>query len=222
MVCKNCNAEYDRSMLHCPYCGSENEKEAEVQKERIMRHFDDEAARIMAETPVKAVKKGTRIVVLFLGIGVAAVLLIALISILGNRFSVNMSFKQQEHHLEKMESYFQAGKYEEMKEYQKKYELYGNTYDKYYEVLEIISAWENVEEDLKQYVKVRDMDYEGHEKQAEDWKKMAVDLASRRIKKLEEEINDNAFLGNEDVLSDLLNEGLKMLESYGITREDLE
>ena len=29
MICKNCNGEYESNAIRCPFCGSENESEAE-------------------------------------------------------------------------------------------------------------------------------------------------------------------------------------------------
>ena len=60
MICKNCNGAYEANAIRCPFCGSENEAEAEKRKEQLLQHYDDEAKRIAAEVPKKAVKKGTK------------------------------------------------------------------------------------------------------------------------------------------------------------------
>ena len=71
MVCKNCGAEYDKSSISCPYCGTENAQTAGKQKKEILQGYDREAAKIRKEAetfPQKTANRLTKRIVFAVGI----------------------------------------------------------------------------------------------------------------------------------------------------------
>lgn len=218
MICKNCNGAYEANAIRCPFCGSENEAEAEKRKEQLLQHYDDEAKRIAAEVPKKVVKKGTKLLLYGIGIGLGAAVVIIAVSLCVHWVKVNAGYRTEQKHLSKLEEYFQAGLYDKMSEYQDKYNAYGTAYEKYYEVSGVIFRWERVEELLVHSQKVRESD----PKLAETCRSEAIENATKLMQRCNELIEDTAFRGNEEVLRKLLTDGMQMLESYGITMEELK
>lgn len=218
MICKNCNGEYEANAVRCPFCGSENEAEVEKRKEQLLQHYDDEAKRIAAEVPKKAVKKGTKLLLYGIGIGLGAAVVIIAVSLFIHWVNVNAGYRAEQKHLSKLEEYFRAGQYDKMSEYQKKHRIYGITYEKYYEVSGVISKWERVEEQLSDSERFR----ESNPELAKTCRSEAVENAANLVRQCNELIGDTAFRGNEEVLRKLLTDGMQMLESYGITMEELK
>ena len=218
MICKNCNGEYEANAVRCPFCGSENEAEAEKRKEQLLQHYDDEAKRIAAEVPDKVVKEGTKILVYGIGIGLGVAVVIIVVFLLVHWVKVNVGYQTQQKHLSQLEEYFQAGQYDKMSEYQDKYNAYGTAYEKYYEVSRVKYSWETVQELLSDSEKLR----ESNPELAETCRNDAIENATIMVSRCNEMIEDTVFRGNEEILQKLLTEGIEMLESYGITMEELK
>lgn len=71
MICKHCGAEYDKYQAKCPYCASENEKNARKEKNKILNAYDKEAKKMeddMIYQNEVTVAKWTKYILVVIGV----------------------------------------------------------------------------------------------------------------------------------------------------------
>lgn len=226
MICRNCGAEYDKGNISCPYCGTENVQTAGKQKREILKDYDREEARIRKEAeafPQKTANKLTKAIIFVLGILIFAGVLISVIYILYGKLSVRISYRQEQIYLEKLEELYQEGRYEEMEEYCRKKELYGRTYQKYTQVIEINRCYERMEAGMDeiQSIAAESFSREEKEKLCDYWVKDVLSQAADILQKSREYADDRSFLGNEQTLEEFYTNCVKRLQEFGYTEEEI-
>ncbi len=227
MVCNQCGAEYKKDLLQCPYCHSENKKEAKRQKRRILESYDREAAEIKREVEKyseKAANKATKYLVL----GVCAILalgvLLIILYLLCSKILFKMEYAGEEANIAKLESYFGAGDYESLCAYMDEKNLYDRDYDKYGEIWDVYDCLRDMDEARAQIATINGYTFSKEEKwqSAEFWLGMYVESAGKVLSFSKEYSEDRVFRGNEEALLQLKEEALKELEEVGFTREEID
>ena len=134
IICKNCGAEYDDEQNRCPYCGGDNfGKSVQVHEDTI--HDLEREKRQWEKMPEKVAGKGMSWTARLGIVAVIAVVIICIIVFIFSSISRKVSYQVEQKHLEKLESLYQNGDYEEISEYLKKVDhTYQSYFDKYTEI----------------------------------------------------------------------------------------
>lgn len=226
MVCKNCGAEYDKGSIRCPYCGTENIQAAGKQKREILHSYDTEAARIRKEAeafPQKTADRLTGGIVFAVGILALIGVLSAIIFIFYGKLSVSVRYRQEQIYLEKLEVMYQEGRYEEMEAYSRKKNLYGGTYQKYTQVMEVNRYYERMENSMDEIrlIEAGDLSTEQKKELSDYWMEDVLLQASNVLQKCREYAEDDAFLGNEQVMEEFYHNCVRRLQEFGYTEEEI-
>ena len=225
MNCKYCGAEYEDDLLQCPYCNSENEKEARERKEEILKSYDVEADKMkkeMASYPKKTANKWTKIILIILGCLLVIVIMVSVIVIVAGKLTVNVEYKIEQQQAGKLEEFLAAKDYDGMLAYIEEKDIWSG-YDKYLEVkdvykeyVEILKSKQTIEETTREYGK------ETWEKWTEyqvDW---MVDSAITIYQYEEAYTQDKVLWGNEDEIEEIVQMAEKELLSYGLSEDEMD
>ena len=116
MICKNCGATYDDSLLECPFCSAENSKRVEEYQKEVLNDYirkEQELDRVLEKG-----KKSTPLFVKILAIALGGIVCICIIAgIIGLGVST-VRTKTLEKNTERLEQLYRNGDYKEM------YDLY--------------------------------------------------------------------------------------------------
>lgn len=226
MICKNCGAEYPDSDLQCPYCRTENIKVALRRKKEILQGYDKEEKQIRAETaefPKKTVNKWTKYIIIALGIAAAVGVLFGIIALIGTIVSTDYEYQKKQDYEKELEKLFVAGDYAAMDEYMTEEEIRG--YDKYDQVCDMYGYYLRIKEGYDGIMEGNIDMYDNRQEWEESQEYLFKSVLSggmRLADDYERYGQDNIFLGNEDALEELYEAGMKELEKYGFTKEDME
>ena len=226
MVCKNCGAEYDKSSISCPYCGTENAQTAGKQKKEILQGYDREAAKIRKEAetfPQKTANRLTKRIVFAVGILALIGISFTILFIFYGKLSVRAKYRQEQIYLEKLEALYQEGRYEEMEAYSRKKDLYGRAYQKYAQVMEINRYYERMESSIDEIrlIEAGNSSTEQKKELSDYWMQDALLQASNVLQKCREYAEDDAFLGNEQVMEEFYHNCVGRLQEFGYTEEEI-
>ena len=131
MICENCGAEYDDHLLLCPYCGTENDRAAQMEHQKEMQDLNEKTEKLR-QAPERAARRGSQIVTKIAVIAVIGVLVTAAVIWAVTRIRAENALSQQEKQLAKLEEYYEAGDFEQMEQYLDSLEYgYSSTFAKY-------------------------------------------------------------------------------------------
>lgn len=228
MICKFCNGEYPSDVPVCPYCGTENEEVADRRKKEILTGYDKEERDIRKqaeEFPKKAAHKLTKYILMGIAGVLAAGIVIALISILVGKLSVNLSYKNEQVHLEKLEELYQTGDYAAIKTYLRKHDLWSRDFEKYSQVAEAYEKYVHMEEaaeEIEEIISEGVMTYEEKVELCSYWMENILEYAAKVLHTCDEYANDKIFLQNEEELQALYDRCTAYLKEFGFATEDIE
>ncbi len=228
MICNQCGAEFDNRLLQCPYCHSENRKEANRQKRQILEGYDREAENIRKEAEKytqKTAGRWTKKLLIGIGIALAIGAVLTVVYLLGSRIFVKVEYAGKDATLAKLEEFYQAGEYAALAEYMWEEDLYGRDYGKYGEVWEIYAELEDMEQAVQYMEKVnsyttftREELWENFEFWAEDY----ISSAKKAMTSADTYLHDRVFWENEEGLQYLLDATVKNLTDIGFSQEEIE
>lgn len=228
MICQNCGAEYEDDSLICPYCHSENEREAKKQKQQILGNYDREAAAIredMENFPKRTARKWTFYLLWGVGVLFAAGILITAGILIFGQVSAESRYQAEREHLAKLESFCEAGEYDAVTEYLRAHDLWSSAYDKYKQISDVQRAYVDFEENLAQLEQIATDEYltaEDKEKYFEFWLEYAAEKAHKVLYYGDMFSKDRVILGNEEVLIKYYDLCADRLVKMGYTQEELE
>ncbi len=145
--CPFCGATYPDSSKKCPYCHSENRREADRRYKEKLKAFDREEQRIRG-LPQIFVKKSAKKLALAGGAAVLACIAASMIMFAAGRGESDSVYQAMQNHLETLEAYYGQGAYGDIHEYMKAHELYGSSYAKYQETGEAAALQSLTEEGI--------------------------------------------------------------------------
>lgn len=198
MKCPYCGAVYDKHSLNCPFCRSENTKEAE-------RRYKAELKAIQKETHQlkhlpKRIIKILRKYITWIIIGILLIILASFIvrEVVASKKELK-KISDREYHRDVLEDYYNQGDYELMFTYYKEHDgLYGYMFAKYYEVGR---AFEYLQEIRSSVACIN--------KEKEDYKYgiyYALYSCCTLLDSAEPAVEDKLVLDNEDVLEEFIRE----------------
>lgn len=225
MICKNCGAEYPDSDLQCPYCHTENRKATFQRKKEILQGYDKEEQKIRVEAthfPQKTVNQWTKYIVRGLGIAAIAGIFAGMIALIVTKVSTQKEYEEKQVHEAELEKLFKVGNYAGMDKYMDEIGSFG--YDKYAQVCDMYHYYLDIKDGYEDITKMDRSFY----KNKQDWEDLneytfesVFDGGIRLAENYERYVQDKIFLSNEDVLEELYEAGMKELERYGFTKEDM-
>lgn len=131
MICKNCGADIDDTILLCPYCNTENEAVA-AEEHRDEVNFILDRAEELKTRPEKIAKKVEHKVSRFACYGVVGFVVLLLAVFIISRIIGDPSVKKMEKKVSKLESFYATGDYAGMCECLDGMEdTYGEKFKKY-------------------------------------------------------------------------------------------
>lgn len=131
MICENCGAEYDEHLLLCPYCGTENDRAAQLEHQKELHDLNEKTEKLR-QAPESVARKGSQIVTKMAVAAVIGVLVVASVIWVVTRIQAGNALGQQEKQLAQLEEYYEAGDYEQMEQYLDSLEYgYSSTFAKY-------------------------------------------------------------------------------------------
>jgi len=143
MICKNCGAEIDDTILLCPYCNTENEAVA-AEEHRDEVNFILDRAEELKTRPEKIAKKVEHKVSRFACYGVAGFVVVLFAVFIISRIIGDPSVKKMEKKVAKLESFYTAGDYAGMCECLDGMEdTYGEMFHKYRTVQRVYRWMDN-------------------------------------------------------------------------------
>lgn len=218
MVCGNCGAAYSESDLKCPYCGSENKKEAERRHILKLKEYDKEAEEIK-KLPEKIVKKSTKTLMVFGVCAAGCAVIVLLLVLVFGKLSSSRQFKTLQSSLNQLEVYYQEESYLEMREYIARHELTGNSFNKYRETANLYFAYSQMSEQLDEFDKTeKAVSGERLLSSIETILYYGADTLSGSKSAIE----DKGILGNEDVLRNIYGDAVNELkEKLGLTEDEI-
>lgn len=139
MICKNCGAEYDDTLLQCPFCNAENTEEAYRRQQDYVEGYKRKAS-FLSRLPEWIVSTTGNAMKRIAIIGMGIFLLVVLIAFIGTKIYSSTAVWRMEMAIDKMEEYYQAGEYEKLKDYYYETDYIGGAaYEKYDRTVEVYS-----------------------------------------------------------------------------------
>lgn len=227
MICRNCGGEYDSSERCCPYCKSENLQVAGQLKEEKLRKLDadyrQEKQRLETQLPKQAVRKGTKMTLLLLGSFLGIIVLSVVAIVVGGMAIEAGERKQAARNREQLEQYFQAGQYEEMRNYLYDKAEYTEQLRKYRETAQVYAMYTNwivrMSDEWQEYAS--DSFWEPQDNLY--MLQYMLQYAEELFECCEEWCSDMSFCDNEEVLKDFENKTEMLLRNtYHMTDEQIE
>lgn len=228
MNCKNCGAEYQDTVLKCPYCGTENKAAAGRKKKEILRAYDEEAQRLYQQAenfPQKAAKRITGKILRLLAVLAGVGLIVTVFVIFWAKISAEWELKAQKKHLQTLEKLYQKQDYEELFDYLDEKDLYGRSYEKYSQVAWAMKYSEWMQEQLGNIEEIQEDSTLTDSKKQEfvSWREETMlYYASYVLDLCMDGIEDTVYLRNETVLSQFYEECVQTLKALGYDEEQIE
>lgn len=154
MKCVNCGASYPDLEEQCPYCGSENIRQAERSHKDKMEGYAFKSS-ILRALPDIIGRLAGKLVVRVLVIFILGGILLALASAGIARVKSAAAYGNKESVLDSLEVMYQAEDYGAMLELLKKQEHYTSaTYGRYYRVGELYELYQSVQPDIDEQLQM--------------------------------------------------------------------
>lgn len=216
MICKSCGAEFSAELLQCPFCGTENEKEAVEQQEEYIKQVEQKIEAVK-EMPKEVAKKANS----WLTKLVIGIVILAIVILVGAFLIVRLldatSVQRQQKKLDKLEAMYQAEQYEEMEEYLLNIEEFDGAFRKYRIVAQIYSDQKSTVGLLESYIKVVETSPDS---------KIVDDYAERLMGVMKEmsyldELEENGFVyGEGELVNELRAQYIQALKEYMLLTEE--
>ena len=141
MICKNCGAEYDDNLIQCPYCEAENTQKV---YQNHYEYIDDLKKRTtdVKNLSNKITNTSTSIFVKGIVAFVVIIVIVLIIGFIWAKANGAIGLENQEKDLEKLESLYQSGNYNEMLEYYYDCDSRGGAFEKYYRIGSVYGTYE--------------------------------------------------------------------------------
>lgn len=155
MICKNCGSEYIDGLLQCPYCGTEDTKEAAEQQKEYIEEYKDKIDGLK-DIPEQVARKGkSKATNAIIAVVVLTVFVCIVVAIVSSLLGAN-ELEHQEKHLAKLEELYQEKDFDELESYYEKVNIRGGDFTKYERVLDLYERLYYIDSLKLTYENVRD------------------------------------------------------------------
>ena len=214
-ICRNCGAQYSDGEDRCPYCGASHAEEAGRIVREDLREFERQREEVKA-LPKKQLKKRTKAALIVLAALAAAVLIWAAAGRIWGDASLGRKAAREDEATETMESYFQAGEYQELYDYYLSRDSHSPSDEKYWEAA---SAWSWME-----FMRETKAALSGTEESYGYYGiSYALSGCAEALRTIEQGLDDGIERGNEEVLREFEEEILTFFrEDLKMSEEEIE
>lgn len=227
MYCPSCGAFYPgEKEYQCPYCQTENPNLVEKKRDKILKKYDVNQQKLEAEMYDERSKKvSDKIRKVAVGIVITVIILcVAVFS--GFLIVKSIAKKTMQKHIGNMEVYLTQEDLEGLQNYMREHDIHGSEYVKYVEVREVYNEYELM---LMYYDSIHEFAQKDVivDIQSDSWSALSEDtemMLSYAIKAYKfgtPSVDDFTILGNEFYIADALQKIIAILETYGVTEEEL-
>ncbi len=223
MICKNCGAKIDDTLLLCPFCNTENEAVA-AEEHRDEVNFILNQVEELKTRPERIAEKVNHKVSRIACIGAAAFGMLLLLVFVISRILGDTSGNKQEKKVAKLEAFYAAGDYAGMSECLNNTEdAYGALFEKYRSVQWVYRYMGDMEEDYK-FIK------EYREDDVNEISESRIFLVSRYLNKsrdvlhaVEQAESEGFCYGESEAMLSFREEVYRLLKEYAaVTEEEIE
>lgn len=157
MICKDCGAEYDDTLIGCPFCGAENVEESYRRQAAYVNDLKKKNA-FMSMLPEWIVRCLGKLMKHTAILAVGIFLVVLLVAFLGTKIYSSTAIFRMERNIARLENLYDAGDYDKLKDvYWDMEDTYGGSYEKYARTVNVYSQTEwimyNMEKLSGNYVK---------------------------------------------------------------------
>lgn len=165
MICKNCGAEYEDSLVSCPFCGAENVEESYRRQASYVNSLKKKSA-FMEKLPEWIVRCLGKVMKHTAILAVGIFLVVLLLAFVGTKIYSSTAIWRMERNVAKLEKIYQSGDYEQLKEvywdmedtYGGSYEKYARTVDVYWQTDWVMYNMEKLSDKYVQYISVEEVE----------------------------------------------------------------
>ena len=155
MICKNCGSEYIDGLLQCPYCGTEDTKEAAEQQKEYIEEYKDKIDGLK-DMPEQVAQKGkSKATNAMISVVVFIIFVCIVVAIVSSLLGAN-ELEHQEKHLAKLEELYQEKDFDELESYYDKINIRDGSFTKYGRVLDVYERMYYIDSLKLTYENVRD------------------------------------------------------------------
>ncbi len=224
MICKNCGAEIDDTLLLCPYCNTENETVAAEEHRNEVNSILDQAEELKTR-PERIAEKVNHKANRFACIAVAVFAVLLLLVYVVTRILGDTSGDKQEKKVAKLEKYYVAGDYAGMCECLDSTEdAYGALFQKYRSVQRAYRYMDDMEGDYKNIKEYREESLSQSERESRAFVVALYLGNSRNVLHMVEEAEAEGFrYGESEAMLFFREEVYRLMKEYaGITEDEIE
>lgn len=155
MICKNCGSEYIDGLLQCPYCGTEDTKEAAEQQKEYIEEYKDKIDGLK-DMPEQVAQKGkSKATNAMISVVVFIIFVCIVVAIVSSLLGAN-ELEHQEKHLAKLEELYQEKDFDELESYYDKINIRDGSFTKYGRVLDVYERLYYIDDLKSNYEQIRD------------------------------------------------------------------
>ena len=115
MICKDCGAEYEDTLIGCPFCGAENVEESYRRQASYVNSLKKKSA-FMEKLPEWIVRCLGKVMKHTAILAVGIFLVVLLLAFVGTKIYSSTEIWRMERNVAKLEKIYQSGDYEQLKE----------------------------------------------------------------------------------------------------------
>lgn len=219
MKCPYCGYEYDDSLLRCPFCNTENTKEAREQQQKTIWSLHEESQDIRKNMPKRMLQKADRMAgKLLIRILIGIVFIVFLAALAGLLYQWNRS-RILDRNLNKLEQCLQQQDFDQLYEYMDDIDDYTADYEKFYDVFYAYRNLIYAQESLEWYYDSEKDEYSSDE--IRTWYlAAAISDCLNALNDTEPGLNDQLILGNEAALEELSSQAHNILTLILLLTDD--
>lgn len=210
MKCTYCGYEYEDNLLRCPFCNTENTKEAREQQRETIWSLHEEGRDTLKNIPARMLQKSNRTTGKFLiRILTGIIAMVLLVTLAGFLYQWNQK-RVLDRNLNKLEQYLQAQDFDQLCAYMDDLNDYSPSYEKFYDVYYACRDLSYAEESLDWYYDSEKNDYSSDEIRI--WYlAAAISGCLNTLNDTEPGLSDQLIQGNEAALEELASQSHDVL-----------
>lgn len=149
MICRDCGAEFDDSLIKCPFCEAENVQES-YRRQNAYVYDLKKKSEFLAVLPEGIVKVLEKIMKHIAVLAVGVFLLVVFFSFLGTKIYSSTAVWRMERNIAKLETLYEAREYMKLEEaFRDMEDTYGGSFEKYARTIAMYSRTERIMYDME-------------------------------------------------------------------------
>ncbi|MBS6396337.1 MAG: hypothetical protein KH452_04175 [Clostridiales bacterium] len=221
MQCPYCGYEYDDELTKCPFCATENTREAREQQRETIWSLQEEGKYIRNNLPKQLLKNANRTAA-HMGRKILAGILFVLLLFGVIAVSIRtIKDLKRENNIQQLEEYLQAMELDALVSCMDEIEEYDPSYEKYYEVDSSYRYLTYAQESLGWYYESLDDPYSSEDTRTY-YLATAIAYCVNAFQEADTALSDQLIQDNEAALEQILMQTQNLLTAISITEEEVQ